>query len=168
MVSTVIHFEPVAPLNQSSEFVNQYFPPYLIPGSSWEVEWRETFPQGWQLFHQIWRVVERGDLETLQLVATVDPSRLSAADENGWQPLFHAALRGHLDLVIFLVEQGGVDVNAMTNEPTLLTALAAADAKWGEDSAISQYLRGHGAVPDPRLLAPGYNYSESTMKEQYY
>jgi Ankyrin repeats (many copies) len=158
----VFHFEPVLPLNAPNELINPAFPPYIIPDSAWEVEWRSTNPDGWELFKAPWLLADRGDLQTLQLIAAVDPARLSKSDDNGWQPLFFACLRGHIDLATFLVEHG-VDVNAVSNDPDMLTPLAVANAKWGEGSAISQYLRGHGAVLDPQRRNDGIEFNRTEL-----
>ena len=154
LLDAVVHFEPIAPLHAkpSDVRIHQYFPPYIVPGSSWEVEWRETNPRGWPLFREPWTLIERGDLSTLQFLAQADPSRRlwNVSDDHGQQLLYHACLHGHLDIVAFLVEHG-VDVNHIA-ATTGQTALSVSDAVWGPDSAISQYLRGHGAVLDPHML----------------
>lgn len=46
-----VHFEPVGPLDPSANStydVQLDLPPYLIPGSKWESEWKQANPQGWR------------------------------------------------------------------------------------------------------------------------
>jgi prolyl 4-hydroxylase len=149
---TVVHFEPVAPLHSvGAELVDRHYPPYLLRGSSWEYEWRDEHPGGWELFRHPWELAERGDLEGLRLAADVDAGLLSQPNpETGWEPLLYACLRGHLDSAAFLVGEGGADPNAAyPGCPHFLSALHASNLKWGEDSAISRFLVSQGAVVDP-------------------
>ena len=46
-----MHFEPIGSLDQTEK--SRYnpdldLPPYLIPGSKWEEEWKKQNPQGWK------------------------------------------------------------------------------------------------------------------------
>ena len=43
-----VHFEPIAPIDGSSKYDPTIdLPPYLIPGSAWETEWRKE-NKGWK------------------------------------------------------------------------------------------------------------------------
>ena len=55
---------------------------------------------------------------------------LHVADSNGWTPLHKAVRAGHVDIVEYLVQEVGLDINEETNE---------------DDSAISLALEHHGA-----------------------
>lgn len=143
-----MHLEPIASLTSSKHVVNYNLPPYLIPGSSWEPEWRESNPDGWTLLKNPWLLAERGDLRTLEYLAMVDPSQLHKPNSNGMLPLFFACQEGHLDVVKFLVETHGADVNSVAIRQTdnsLLTPLAIANNKLGEGNVISEYLLSKGA-----------------------
>jgi hypothetical protein len=149
----VVHFEPVAPLQSvGSEAVDRLYPPYLIRDSPWEYEWRRDHPDGWEMFQRPWDLAKRGDLPILRLMAEIDPDLLSQPNgDTGWEPLLYACLRGHLDVVTFLVEEFGVNVNVMYPDGSeFLSALDASDRTWGDTSAVSAFLRSHAAVVDPR------------------
>jgi hypothetical protein len=150
LLPVVVHFEPVAPLQSvGAEHVDRHYPPYLLRDSSWEYEWRMDHPHGWELFRHPCELAERGDLPMLRLAAEIDPGLLSRpSSETGWEPLLYACLRGHLDVAVFLVDEGGVNVNAAyPDDPHFRSALHASDLKWGDQSAISLYLRSAGADP---------------------
>jgi hypothetical protein len=45
------HFEPLGPLDQNGESNNDIsgeMPPYLIPNTSWEEQWKQQNPDGWK------------------------------------------------------------------------------------------------------------------------
>lgn len=158
-----MHYEPVAPLQSvGASQVDRSHPPYLLRDSSWEYEWRKDHPHGWELFRHPWELAERGDVATLRLAAEMDVDLLSQPNPHTeWEPLLYATLRGHFDVVTFLVDEGGVNVNAYyPRDPHFHSALQASDLKWGKYSAMSPYLRSQGAVADPRVLIPSYNVSQ--------
>lgn len=119
---------------------NDGLPPYIIPGSSWETEWRESNPQGWTRLIDPFESAERGDLLTLEYILKVQPSAISKTDTNGWQALHYACRAGQLDVVKYLVEQGA-DIHEAAGDRTPLDI---ADEYLGEDNAVSTYLRGKG------------------------
>ena len=46
-----VHFEPIGSLDpKASSFYDPELdlPPYLIPGSDWELDWRSRHPKGWR------------------------------------------------------------------------------------------------------------------------
>ncbi|GKY97510.1 hypothetical protein MPSEU_000709200 [Mayamaea pseudoterrestris] len=143
-----MHFEPIAPLNATEPAGSSGLPPYLVPGSSWEPEWREMYPKGWELLNDPWTLADRGDLYTLQYIASFDPMQLHRGDREGWTPLFSAIRKGHLNVVKFLLQQG-VDVNALTGIESHRTPLDAAVKHHGTEAPVSKYLRMKGAVLAP-------------------
>lgn len=145
-----IHFEPIAPLNSSEPADTSGLPPYLVPGSSWEPEWRDNNPSGWELLKNPWTLAERGDLYTLEYLAWSDPEQLHRGDRDGWTPLFSAIRKGHLHVVKFLVEHGA-DVNGRSGISSQRTPLAVAYKHQGKNHPISKYLRMKGAVLKPNL-----------------
>jgi len=168
-----VHFEPIGPLlpdnvdgTSLSRFVDsrvfdttkKVIPPYLVPGSPWEPEWRQVNPDGWHVLRDPWIAIHRGDLPTLRYMVTLNPQLVHAnaddeEEEGGWQPLFAACRRGELDIVQFLVEQGA-NVNAIADEDSseaLISPLVICNQYHGADSAVSVYLRSQGARLDPRL-----------------
>lgn len=149
-----IHFEPFAKLNEpiATFPYREALPPYLIAESSWEPEWREMNPSGWDLLQNPWKLAERGDLYTLKYLLTVDPSQLHRYNVKGWQPLFFACKQGHLEVVKFLVEKGA-KVNAISTIRPYRNPLMIADEYLGKDSSVSQYLRQQGARAEIKRMA---------------
>ena len=43
-----IHFEPYAPVDGEAYDINSDIPPYIVPGSIWEQEWKSSNPDGWK------------------------------------------------------------------------------------------------------------------------
>jgi hypothetical protein len=144
-----IHFEPIAPLNSTIPASSSGLPPYLVPGSSWEPEWHEVHPRGWELLVDPWSLAERGDVYTLQYLAWADPKQLHRVDREGWTPLLSAIRKGHLPVVKFLVDQGA-DVNALTGIQSHRSPLAVAYKNHGIHGVISKYLRMKGALIKPQ------------------
>lgn len=120
-------------------------PPYIIPGSKWEEEWRQKNPKGWQLFTPIdvERATMDGDLEKLKIQAIVDKSKLFEGDDNDWQPIHLAARAGHTEIVDFLLKQGA-DVDAITNEGRGWSPLSIAQDYHGSNHALCNLLRNAG------------------------
>eukprot|EP00579_Thalassiosira_antarctica_P025749 CAMPEP_0202017226 /NCGR_PEP_ID=MMETSP0905-20130828/36474_1 /ASSEMBLY_ACC=CAM_ASM_000554 /TAXON_ID=420261 /ORGANISM="Thalassiosira antarctica, Strain CCMP982" /LENGTH=476 /DNA_ID=CAMNT_0048577829 /DNA_START=70 /DNA_END=1500 /DNA_ORIENTATION=- len=77
------------------------------------------------------RAADQGDLDALrEAVDTGLSDVLHVADSNGWTPLHEAVRAGHVDIVEYLVQEVGLDINEETN---------------GGDSTISLALEHHGA-----------------------
>ena len=66
---------------------------------------------------------------------------MEAKNQYGSTPLIVASLKGHLDIVTYLVEECGANVEAKKKDG--LTALARAKANGYSD--VEQYLRSKGA-----------------------
>lgn len=141
-----LHFEPVGPVNLEERIDNADLPPYMIPYSSWEPEWRLTNPDGWTILKDPWSLASQGDDRTLWYISQTDPSVIHWADDNGWTPIFNAARAGQLHVVKLLTEQG-VNVNHVSQPGDSL--LKVADYYQGAESEMSEYLRSVGAVMDP-------------------
>lgn len=154
-----VHFEALGPRNASEAAADSDLPPYLIPDSSWEPEYRDMHPDGWQALKDPLSAINRGDLHTLKYLLTINPS-LAHVDEDGWLPLFAACRKGNLDIVKYLVEKGA-DVNAAREDEasSTISPLALADRYHGTNSEISRFLRRKGAVLDP-LVCLHQNVSE--------
>jgi len=62
------------------------------------------------------RLAQRGDLTALRRAVDDGFSDLiRVADSNGWTPLHEAVRAGHAEVVGYLVEEAGLDVNVFTN-----------------------------------------------------
>jgi prolyl 4-hydroxylase len=116
-----VHFEPLGlPLDMPMDHFEKSdfdFPPYIIPESSWASEWRTSNPNGWNLMKDPVGLVQRGDLRTLQYIAKLNPEKLHQDDGTAakWQPIHEAVRSGHLEILKFLIEEGGVDKNEWVN-----------------------------------------------------
>jgi len=109
-------------------------PPYVIPGSLWEEQWKEDNVDGWDqvspnnfflstqwlAFYSFalpnsvwllqlkfpWKAVSEGDMRVLEMLAKVKPEALVEKDANGWAPIHIAVQHGRLDVIKFLLEHG--------------------------------------------------------------
>ena len=124
-----IHFEPTGrPLYDYSgaylDTLDEFYPPYLLPDSPEQANWKSRNPQGWnkpspsapiQQFNgpEGHRAAAFGDVDHLQRLAKSNKASLTTKDRNGWQPIHEAVRAGHKDAVVFLIEHGA-DMNART------------------------------------------------------
>lgn len=160
-----VHFEPIGPSGGlDANVLDADLPPYLMSGSSWEPEWRLLNPNGWQLFRDVLKLVERGDLPTIRHLHELDASKLTEADQFGWQPLHEAVRHGHLDIIEYLLEHGA-DINALsfkqaradgphgsrTVQTRIRSPLDVAHQHLGESHPISLYLADAGGVIAPEV-----------------
>lgn len=115
-----VHFEPIGPLNttESFEVFNDgiRYPPYLIPGTSWDPEWRSSHPKGWNLLEDAERLFLDGDLKTIRYAAKINPSILQGTEK--WKPIHEAVRHGHFDIVQYLVREVGISINSECNDYT--------------------------------------------------
>ena len=155
-----VHFEPLGlPLNMpdataDAEGVQQYYdldcPPYLIPGSSWEVEWREENPNGWTLMNNAANLVQNGDLQTLRFMGKLNPSKLHEDDGTPakWRPIHEAARQGSVEVLKYLIEEHGANVNELCLVDGASTPLKLAQEYLGEDHPACAYLASVGGVKE--------------------
>jgi hypothetical protein len=154
-----IHFEPTGrPLDYDNydyvEDLDEFLPPYIVPGSPEEPIWREWNPTGW---HQAspsaahidtlpaFAAAAKNDVEGLIKMAADDKRSLTTKDRNGWQPIHEAARGGHKDALDFLIRHGA-DINARTHKGTGVTPLYIALNAHDQDHPAAQYLIGLGAM----------------------
>ena len=150
-----VHFEPIGPLvlddntSATTELEEESaLPPYLVPSSSWEEEWRRENPDGWQLLKNANLLAQKGDLTTLEYLAWRAPASLRVPDDNGWQPIHEAARFGHLDILKFLVEEQGIDVNERTRMPGASSPLVIARRYLRKAHPVIDYLQKQGGVEE--------------------
>lgn len=160
-----VHFEPLGAFRKahddfSSEVLYQEealesmdhgLPPYIIPDSPWEGEWRTSHPEGWTLLHDDLALgVLNNDLRVVDNLYIKDNERIHQVDKNGWSPLHEAARAGHVEMVKYLYERD-VDINLKTGHGIGQSALDLALEHHGEDSEIYQFLFGVGAESGSEL-----------------
>ena len=137
-----VHFEVMGPLDATERVDANGLPPYIIPGSTFDTEWRRDHPQGWDLLSNVRKLIAAGDVRTLEYLAQVAPDELDKPDPNGWKPLHEAVRINMLEVTQFLVENGA-DPTESTH-PHLengWTPLKIAVSNHGENSPIATYLR---------------------------
>lgn len=155
MANVFIHFEPIGSTKKDLVYGTTDLPPYLIPGSPEESNWRANNPHGHTIMEA--EVVEIGSTEAhraarsasmyeLEEILDAHEEVIHVEDKNGWLPLHEAVRGGHLEVIKFLIERGS-PINAQTknsNGPggsVLWWALHS----HGAESDVVKYLQGIGA-----------------------
>lgn len=157
-----IHFEPTGRKlgDKSDDYLkelDEFFPPYLVPDSPETFNWAARNPGGWRKtvpsapIQQVAApeghfAAARGDIDLLTKVAKKDRKAMHKKDQNGWQPIHEAARGGHTDVVKFLIETHGADMNARTGKANNgMSPLALAMEHHEEDHPLIFFLRSLGA-----------------------
>lgn len=155
-----IHFEPVGPLGGPIEYTGD-LPPYVIPGSIEEPNWRAKNPQGHTIMGS--RKFETGSTDAHYYAQISDKKELknvldrkaevvNIRDKNGWTPLHEAVRAGDMDIIRLLLDRGAnvnERINAAANGGSVLWL---AHEKYGKDHAISKLLESRQAkVIEPDL-----------------
>lgn len=81
-----------------------------------------------------------GDLRLLN--ATLHPEEVDVADRNGWTPLHHACMHGHIHVITWLLDHCGADLESRHNGRTPLCCAA----RWGQHAVLELLLK-RGANP---------------------
>jgi prolyl 4-hydroxylase len=134
--------------------LDDFDPPYVLPGSPEIDNWERRNPGGWHKPSPSAAAVARpeghsaaafGDLKKINQLALENRRALHAKDENGWQPIHEAVRAGRLDALALLVEHGA-DINAITNRGEGVSPYNIAMRSFSPEHPISQYLYDMGAV----------------------
>jgi prolyl 4-hydroxylase len=136
-------------------------PPYIIPGSPEESNWRRSHPEGFNSKHKdkvpssttgstlAHQLAQEGAFEDLKQVLSKDKSLVHVKDVNGWTPIHEGVRSGQLEVVKLLVEHGA-DVNATTRSgesPLDLAKRMYEDSpEEAENDPIVEFLIGLGAI----------------------
>mmetsp|Transcript_6355 Transcript_6355/g.9783 ORF Transcript_6355/g.9783 Transcript_6355/m.9783 type:complete len:446 (-) Transcript_6355:1110-2447(-) len=155
MANVFIHFEPIGEMGIEIDYATKDLPPYVIPGSLEESNWREQNPDGHILMNKqkfeagstdAHTAAQEANLEDLRVLIETDESIVNARDINGWTPLHEGIRKGDFDVVKFLIEKGS-DINARTgNGGDGGSALYWAKEFLGVGHAIVQLLEQHNAA----------------------
>jgi len=151
-----IHFQPTGQRLRDNEWedMDDFHPPYILPGSPEMKNWEARNPAGWKKPSPSAAVVatpeahaaaQHGDLESLKELAVSNKRALRMKDSNGWEPLHESVRAGHLESVKFLLSQGS-DVNELTNHGKGVSPYRIAISSHGKNHDVSQYLAGLGAL----------------------
>lgn len=160
------------PHGYTHNFSNVDYPPYLIAGSDWEQEWRNSHPGGWKALSDAVGLVQKGDLRTLQYIAKVNPDALHLDDGTPaeWKAVHEAVRSNYMDILKFLIEDFGVSVNEPCRVTGAETPLAIAYQNHGKDHPIAKYLESKGGIilkrPEPVWHPPTQGNSESSETEE--
>ena len=95
-----VHFEPLGIYRKDAddftvdsiqydklalESLDHDLPPYVIPGSPWEEEWKEKHEDGWELLNSdIRRGIQDGNMRVVDNLFIQDPESIHEPDKNGW------------------------------------------------------------------------------------
>ena len=127
-----IHFEPTGrPRGATTttedylEKLDDFFPPYLLKDSPEAEHWKAENPHGWNRpspsapIQQVnspagHNAAANGSVDRLKQIAKNDKKALKLRDENGWEPLHEAVRGGHLEVVEYLLDEGGAQINSRT------------------------------------------------------
>mmetsp|Transcript_8069 Transcript_8069/g.11725 ORF Transcript_8069/g.11725 Transcript_8069/m.11725 type:complete len:513 (+) Transcript_8069:63-1601(+) len=128
-------------------------PPYIIPGSPEEANWRQRHPNNKRSVQRSFATAttgahtaaQNGDLVGVKKAVIQDKSVVNKADSNGWTALHESARAGHKEIVKYLYESGA-DLNARTNNGKGGTAMYFAKKKYGDDHEVVSYLESLGAL----------------------
>ena len=135
--------------------VNGDLPPYLIPGSEYEADWRNENPRGHKIMGQRGGFATGstelhhhslvGDFDKVKETLDLHQHLINVRDENGWSALHEAIRTGATDIVKLLVDRGA-EVNARTGKRgNGDSPLRMARKFLGEDHEITKHLQGLGA-----------------------
>jgi len=157
MANVFIHFEPIGCTGCDIIDGTSELPPYVIPGSLEESNWRARNPDGYTIMQservspgatEAHRAASEQNLDTLQLVVGAHEEVVNAMDANGWTPLHEGVRSGNIDIVKFLVEKGS-DVNARTQGGVGGSALWWGINRHGKENEVVKFLESLGAKNIP-------------------
>ena len=151
-----IHFEPTGEhiFDGEWEEIDEFFPPYIVPGAPEEDHWMRENPSGWTkqspssarvALLEGHAAAVKGDVATLKGLAAENKRALLARDQNGWQPLHEAVRAGHLGAVKLLVEHGA-DINSVTNGGSGVSPYHIAIKSHSPTHPVAEFLASMGAV----------------------
>lgn len=164
MANVFIHFEPIGPVDGEIEYGTNDLPPYVIPGSLEESNWRSRNPNGHKIMKsesytkgstEAHRAAIVGHMRDLKTYVEAHEDSVNARDENGWTPLHEAVRTGKPELVEFLLERGS-DVNARTGDGNGGSVLHWAHQAHGDAHEVIELLKKYGA----KLMKPGVKHEE--------
>lgn len=107
-IDAFFHFEPIGPISASIVDTGAAFdlPPYLLPKSPWEEQWRKDYPNGWNVLNDPIEAVKMGDIRALQYIAKTEPNRLVKRNEIGFYPIHLAVQFSEFEIVKSLIDIG--------------------------------------------------------------
>jgi prolyl 4-hydroxylase len=170
MANVFIHFEPIGPVGGDLLYGTTDLPPYLIPGSPEEDNWRSRNPNGHTIMKsqtfttgttEAHKAAMEGDLQELKDYVELHEDVVNSRDSNGWTALHEGVRRGNVEVVRFLLERGS-DVNLRTESTKMGgTPLYWAQKEHGDDHPMIDLLKEYHA----KYIAPGEEVHANTGGE---
>lgn len=156
-----IHFEPTGRKlsHHAEDYIEElddFLPPYIVPGSPEVANWKLSNPHGWKMpapsasvvgvsVPAANRAAATGDIDSLKKLAKKDTKKLHEQDGNGWQPIHEAARAGHVDIISLLLKHNA-DINARTNDGKGGSPLNVAINTLSMKHPVSKFLVEQGAA----------------------
>ena len=157
MANIFIHFEPIGPIGGQVQTSGE-LPPYLIPGSPEEPNWRRSNPRGHRVkgyqgsfttgSTELHHHALSGDFEKLKAALDKHGQEdvVNARDANGWTALHEAVREGTSIEAVQLLLDHGAEVNARTGKnENGQSPLVLAKQFHGQDHAVTKLLESRGA-----------------------
>ncbi|GAX17188.1 hypothetical protein FisN_10Lh036 [Fistulifera solaris] len=157
-----IHFEPTGrPLyatgDEYLDELDDFLPPYLVPGSPETAHWTAQNPHGWKKSGPAAPVKQInapkghfaaavGDVDRIIELSEKDPLSLHRKDANGWAPIHEAVRSGFTEIVGYLIEHGSPKDTRTGHGNEGASPLNLALMYHGEDHPVVEYLRSIGAL----------------------
>lgn len=159
MANVFIHFEPLGALDGEIEYDGD-LPPYVIPGSPEEPEWRAKNPEGHQIVGgrqfttgstEAHRLAGEKTTKIEELAAFLDKHEeaVTHRDVNGWTPLAEAVRAGNEPLVRLLLDRGSEANHRVGEEGAGPSILYLAKEHLDQDDPIIALLIDRGAREIP-------------------
>lgn len=160
MANVFIHFEPIGPVGGDLIYGTTEIPPYVIPGSPEEPNWRMRNPNGHVIMKtqsytlgttEAHRAAGEGNLQELTESITHHEEYVNARDANGWTPLHEAVRQSSVEIVKFLLDHGSNPNSRTGDSENGGSVLYWAKLSHDDDHEIITLLKEHGA----KHFAPG-------------
>lgn len=154
MANVFIHFEPIGPVGGQVQTTGD-LPPYVIPGSPAEQDWRDSNPKGHRVMGkrgsfatgstELHQHVIEGNWDKLLEVLDKHEHLINVRDENGWTALHEAIRKGETSAVELLLNRGA-EINLRTGKTESgESPLTLAEQFHGPDHEVTQLLVSRGA-----------------------
>lgn len=155
MANVFIHFEPIGPIGGPVEY-NGAFPPYIIPGSPEDENWRAEHREGHILMgyepppgsSNAHLYASQGDIKSLTTFIDHYPDSIRQRDDNGWTPLVEAVRSGEIETVRLLLDLGSEANLRLGPHEQGGSVLWLAKHEHGDDHPVVKLLKERGATDE--------------------